>query len=240
MHGLTVIQTADMHGRLTPSIAGALAALKRERNALLFDCGDALDAPNYAPRLTQSRAATAMNTAGYDAMALGNREYGWRSGTLTAKLGALDFPVLAANLLMPPGSNAPIRASTVIERGALRVGVFGIAPNMAPAGSLMHHSSDIRFAEALPSAEQALASLAGRCDLTIGLLHWGPSMEQQRELVSQLDGLDLALVGHWHVSSGSLELVEAVTISRCGSHATQAAVLELSSDGWRQELVDLQ
>ncbi len=239
MGELVVIQTADMHGRLTGQCARALATLKQDYGALLLDCGDALDAANYLPKLSASRVAAAMNEAGYDAMALGNREYGWRSGTLAAKLAGLSFPVLAANLLAPPGATSPVRPSTVIERGGTRVGVFGLAPNMAPAGSLAQRSSDIRFAEAVSAAGQALADLAGQCDLTIGLIHWGRSMAQQRDLVSALRGLDLALMGHWHVDGGSLEQVGETTISRCGSHAAQAAVLRLCADGWSQELVSL-
>ena len=90
MGELVVIQTADMHGRLTGQSARTLAALKSEHRALLLDCGDALDAANYLPKLSASRAAAAMSEAGYDAMALGNREYGWRSGTLAAKLADLE------------------------------------------------------------------------------------------------------------------------------------------------------
>lgn len=239
MGELVVIQTADMHGRLTQQSARVLAALKSEHRALLLDCGDALDAANYLPKLSASRAAAAMREAGYDAMALGNREYGWRSGTLAAKLAGLSFPVLAANLLAPPGVVSPVQSSTVIERGGTRVGVFGLAPNMAPAGSLAQRSSDIRFGDPVSAAEQALADLAGRCDVTIGLIHWGRSIAQQRDLVSSLAGLDLALMGHWHVNEGSLERIGETTVSRCGAHATQAAILCLCADGWSQELVSL-
>lgn len=240
MGELVVIQTADMHGRLTVGGARVLAALKARHDALLLDCGDALDAANYIPRLTASGAAGAMNEAGYDAMALGNREYGWRSGTLAAKLGSLNFPVLAANLLAPPAPGCPVRASTILERGGLRVGVFGLGPNMAPAGSLAQRSSDIRFSDPEAAAREALAEMVGRCNLTIALIHWGRSMAQQRELVSSLAGPDLALMGHWHVDEGSLERVGETTISRCGSHATQAALLRLCDGVWSQELVSLQ
>lgn len=240
MGELVVIQTADMHGRLTGQGARTLAALKAEHGALLLDCGDALDAANYLPKLSASRAAAAMGEAGYDAMALGNREYGWRTGTLAAKLAGLSFPVLAANLLAPPGVASPVQASTVIERGGTRVGVFGLAPNMAPAGSLAQRSSDIRFGDPVSAAQHAIADLAGRCDLTIGLIHWGRSMAQQCDLVSSLAGLDLALMGHWHVEEGSLERIGETMISRCGAHAMQAAVLRLCAAGWSQELVSLQ
>ncbi len=239
MGELVVIQTADMHGRLTGQSARTLAALRAEHGALLLDCGDALDAANYLPRLSASRAAAAMGEAGYDAMALGNREYGWRSGTLAAKLAGLNFPVLAANLLAPPSVACPVQASTVIERAGTRVGVFGLAPNMAPAGSLAQRSSDIRFGDPVSAAKQALKELAGRCDVTIGLIHWGRSIAQQHDLVSSLAGLDLALMGHWHVNDGLLERIGETTISRCGAHATQAAVLRLGADGWSQELVSL-
>ncbi len=229
-----------MHGRLTQEIAGRLRELKRREGALLFDCGDALDAPNYLPLPRKPDIVAAMNSAGYDAMALGNREYGWRRSTTARKLSGLVFPVLSANMVTGDGYPQVVRASVSLTTDGLTVGVFGISPNMAPAGSLAQRTSDVQFIAAERAARQALARLSQENDIVIGLLHWGTNMEEQMQLIQRLEGLDLALAGHWHVETGSLTFIGDIAVSRCGCRGREAAVLRRQSDGrWEQELVSL-
>jgi len=112
---------------------------------------------------------------------------------------------------------------------------------MAPSGSLAQRTSDAQFLDAETAGQQAIAALRPNSDLIIGLLHWGTSLQQQTELVAKLPGLDLALAAHWHVRAGSLMQVGDTAVSRCGSHARQAAILRRQPNGdWEQELVGLQ
>lgn len=240
MTQITVIQTADLHGRLNMQTADYLRQLKSEHDALLFDCGDALPHPNYLHMPGCRRAIEAMNAAGYDAMAMGNREFGWRSSTTAAKLTGLQFPVLSANLTARTNLPAPVKPWLLLQHGERVAGVFGISPDMAPVGSLMGRTSDLGFTDPICAAKQTLECLREQCDLTIGLLHWGTAEEQENRLIPALQGLNLALMGHWHVRQGELSHVGAVTVSRVAYHGRQAAILRLQSDGrWHQELVDL-
>jgi 5'-nucleotidase / UDP-sugar diphosphatase len=220
--------------------ASLLRQLKQHEGALLLDCGDALTYPNYLRIPGRPRAIETLNAAGYDAMAMGNREYGWRSSTTAAKLSGLNFPVLSANLSARGTTPQPVKPLVILPCGQLQVGVFGISPDMAPAGSLARRTSDLSFTDPVQAARRALDHLRDRCDLTLGLLHWGTNPQVQAELVESLQGLDLALMGHWHVRDGSLTQVGTVTVSRSAYHARQAAVLRLQPDeSWEQELVDL-
>ena len=241
MTPITVIQTADMHGRLTLQIATRLAEFKRGESALLFDCGDSLDLPNYLPLPRTPEVIAAMNAAGYDAMALGNREYGWRRSTTAAKLAGLEFPVLCANIASGGADSEILKPYITLRLGECTIGVFGLSPNMAPSGSIAQRTSDVRFIDAEEAGQQAIADLRSESDIIIGLLHWGTNMEQQTRLVEKLPGLDLALAAHWHVTAGSLMQVGDVAVSRCTCHARQAAILRRQPDGdWEQELVGLQ
>ncbi len=241
MAEIAFIQTADTHGRLNAALAQQLGALKHKENALLFDCGDALDSANYLPRVGPglSRVAVAMNTAGYDAMVMGNREYGWTRAATEGKLAGLEFPVLSANLAAVDSYDA-ILATTVIEYAGHRIGVLGLSPNMAPDGSLAHRASNQAFRDAEEAGLDALASLRPECDLVVGLIHWGTTIREQEELVTRLKGLDIALMGHWHVLTGSLTVMGGTVMSRCTCHAREAAIVRLLPDGcWEQEMVKL-
>ncbi len=252
MTPLTLIQTADMHGKLTMEIARRLGDLKLRHNALLLDCGDALDAPNYlpSPAIPPARispVAAAMNAAGYDAMAMGNREYGWRGSTINAKLAGLQFPVLSANIVLQ--DTRIVRSTLTLQAGDYTVGLFALTPNMAPAGSLAQRTSDIQFIDPEQAAHSAIADLRTHAEgalkptIIIALMHWGvetgPEGDQAR-LIHSLPDLDLVLAGHAHVEAGALDNIGPTTVSRCASHAREAAILRLETDGtWHQELVKL-
>ncbi len=252
MTPLTLIQTADMHGKLTMEIAGRLGDLKLRRNALLLDCGDALGAPNYLPSpaippVRISPVAAAMNAVGYDAMAMGNREYGWRGSTINTKLAGLEFPVLSANIVLQ--DTRIVRSTLTLQAGEHTVGLFALTPNMAPAGSLAQRTSDIQFIDPEQAARSAIADLRTHADgalkptIIIALMHWGveigPDGDQAR-LIHNLPDLDLVLAGHAHVEVGALDNIGPTAVSRCASHAREAAVLRLETDGtWHQELVKL-
>lgn len=240
MTELTVIQTADTHGRLREATASRLAALKRRHDALLFDCGDALGTPNYAPAIGVEGIAKVMNRAHFDAMAMGNREYGLLRGMTESKLRPFRFPVLSANLAAGTPTIASVEPSAIFDHGDLTVGVFALSPDMTPSGSLAHRVSGVSFGAAKESAVRAVRVLGAECDLVIALLHWGHSMDEQVELIEAVDGLDLVLAGHMHVTGGSFETINDTPVSRCASHAKEAAILQFDGRDWSQRLVDLQ
>ncbi|MEI6504220.1 MAG: hypothetical protein WCP21_24675, partial [Armatimonadota bacterium] len=112
---LCLLHTADLHDHLTPAKAARLRELRIERQALLLDSGDALKSPNLVAQPWPERAIRLMNDAGYDAMCVGNREYGLTWGAMRAKTGEARFPVLSANLL-PRGAASPPRQRWAIVK----------------------------------------------------------------------------------------------------------------------------
>lgn len=66
-----------------------------------------------------------MNDVGFCAMTLGNHEFDWGSSVLTPNSELADFPFLAINVTY---NGAPVdycRASTVVERGGVKIGIIG-------------------------------------------------------------------------------------------------------------------
>jgi len=129
-----ILHTADFHNRLTPERAAKIKALKEaEPAALLLDAGDAVKAGNLAAQPGGEPTLRLMSEAGYDAMAMGNRESHPTRAVLRVKLRDARFPVLAANLM---AKRKPVPAKVeeyiIIESlpGDITVGVFGLAPQV--------------------------------------------------------------------------------------------------------------
>lgn len=234
---LQLLHTADLHHRLTPARAEWLRELRETHQALLFDCGDAIQAPNIFALPWPERAIRLMNQAGYDAMCLGNREYSWRRSGLLRKTGEAFFPVLSANLVARRGSLGHIRRWTILEAAdQVRVGVFGLTEMMIEPGAWWERLAASRFIPPLQAAQEAVAALREKVDVIVALTHYGRGNED--ELIT-IRGLDLVLCGHQHVACPSLKVVKGVAVARTFHHARGVSALTYDGAHWRQESVTM-
>lgn len=233
---LRLIHTADLHHRLTRPLAERLAQLKAERGALLLDSGDAISAPNFLAWPWPEPTLQWMNLAGYDAMAVGNREYCWSRWGLIAKTRGASFPVLAANLHPHRGDLGRLQRWTVLTSPTgVRVGVLGLTQVMIRPGSWAARLASSRFSEPLAAAAEAVAALGERCEVIVALTHYGQGNEG--ELSAVLPPGSVVLCGHWHVAQPTLQVCGEVTVARTYHHAQGAAVLHYDGSQWTQEEV---
>ncbi len=238
---LTIIHTADLHGRLDRRGAEALRFLAEQTGALLLDSGDAIAAGNVYVRADEP-VLEAMNAAGYHAMAMGNREFFFRRAGLVRKTGQARFPVLAANVLPLSGELGRVRRWTVIEVEGQRVGLFGLAPTMIAPASFAERFSDLRFITWEGAAVEAVEALRDDAQWLVALSHRG--LEDDRALAKLCPQLDAILGGHSHDACTEMVGVRPTVISHPGHHARSAAVIsiERGEDGRNQveaRIVDL-
>ncbi len=66
-----------------------------------------------------------MNGVGFSAMTLGNHEYDWGSQVLTPNSQLAEFPFLAINVTYNGKAVDYCKASTVVEKGGIKVGIIG-------------------------------------------------------------------------------------------------------------------
>lgn len=233
---LRLIHTADLHHHLTRPRAERLAQLKAKQGALLLDSGDALSAPNILAWPWAEPTLKWMNLAGYDAMAVGNREYCWYRWGLIAKTRGANFPVLSANLHPRRGNLGHLQRWTVLTSPTgVRVGVFGLTQVMIRAGSWAERLAASRFSEPVTAAQEAVAALRERCEVIAVLTHYGQGNE--RELSAVLPPGSVVLCGHWHVAEPTLERVGQVAVARTYHHALGASWLHYDGSQWTQEEV---
>ena len=86
---IRIYHTSDLHDRR--GIVAPLRALREERPGLLFDCGDALRGSQSVYHRSEPIVAE-MDAAGYDAQAIGNREFHYLFGLLRRACAANASP----------------------------------------------------------------------------------------------------------------------------------------------------
>ncbi|MCX7288794.1 MAG: metallophosphoesterase [Rhodobacterales bacterium] len=242
---LRLIATSDLHACLLPydycanrAVAGRslsevsrqIAAARAEvPNSLLFDNGDFLqgnplaDYVASAPRRRRAHPViTAFNTLGYDAVTLGNHEFNYGIGFLSAALAQAQFPVVSANIATRLGTS-PARDKTFVPPFAilrrkmvdsaghthtLRIGVIGFAPPQIAVWDRDHLGDRIRMRDILASARAWLPRLRARgADVIVALAHSGigpaepeDGMENAATALAALPEVDAVIAGHSHLT----------------------------------------
>lgn len=218
---LTIIHLNDTHSTFAPlgprtaslkgtvgGIARAATILRRLRSAnphaILLHAGDySMGDISYnvffgVPELK------VLKELGCDAMAIGNHEWDLGPSTLLAALdsafSAGGFPLLSANTRLDDPALARLRGyiipATVVRRGGLKVGIFGLTTMMSntlssPAPAII----DTPFGRA---AETVTLLRKEGCRPIICLSHLGAATD--RALAALVPGIDIIVGGHDHRS----------------------------------------
>ena len=225
--GFVFLHTADLHNRLSPSVADRLAEMKGEHEgALLLDAGDAIGAGNLGFRPGGEPILRRMGEIGYDAMAMGNRESHPFRRVLERKLRDAAFPVLAANVRSErhplPGN---VHSHVLFDTPAGKVAVIGLAPLMTRADSLWSRVTDYVFDDAIATAEGLSSRLRKEADLVVCLSHCGARIDAE---IAALKDVDLVLGGHSHAERVSQGSGEALVVHP-GHHGGHVARTEMTS-----------
>lgn len=190
---LRIIVTGDLHGSLEPyvdsrgyrsggmsAMAAVVEAARRECappacTALLVDAGDVFSGTPASDLDHGRSAAAAYGFVGYDAAAVGNKEFDWGIDTLSALARAARFPLLAANVRYRDGRRIPgLRADTIIVRGGVRVGLVGVASQLTPETTVPRFVAPLAFEDPAAAIDSAAARLRARgAGVVIALTHTG-------------------------------------------------------------------
>lgn len=216
MASITILHTNDFHNKLTPQQAERIRRLKQEsENPLLLDCGDAIWSGNIYFRPGGEPILELMNQAGYDAMAMGNREFHFLESGLRCKIGWARFPVLSANIRpTKPGVDLPTRPYVTFDVAGKRVVVFGLTVPMITERMLVKRVSSYVFDDPLETAAALVPELRPKADLLIALTHIG--LAKDRELAASVSGVDLIVGGHTHAVLEQPEFVGGTAIVQAG------------------------
>jgi 5'-nucleotidase len=226
--------TSDMHDRR--GFVPRLRALRDEKPGLLFDCGDSLRGSQtmYYPHEPIVRE---IDAAGYEAQAIGNREFHYLYAALRARAAMMDHPLVCTNLLDTKGRDLPFLHSLSIRTDGTTVHVLGLLIMQYPAGSPWERVFGWRFLDPWDAVAPYAAQVPDG-DLLLVLSHVGLSLD--RELAKRIPRIDLILGGHSHDTLYAPEYVGGVPIVHAGPYAQYVSRTEMRRDerAGRYEIVD--
>ena len=222
---------------------------------LVVDAGDfamgTLYQSVYAEEALELRLLGAM---GFDATTYGNHEFDYGSNKLaemllSAKASGEPLPQLLVSNINWDGSTgehtATLKAAmeaygakpyTVIERGGVRIALFGLlgkdADECAP-------TSGLDFADIIESAKQTVATIKQneQADMIVCLSHSGtdkdPSLSEDELLAAAVPEIDFIVSGHTHTTLANGIRVGDTMIGSVGEYGENIgkAVLQKRADG---------
>ncbi len=264
---LRLIATNDFHGALEPrpdatgrlrgGAAHLAAGIARARagcvspacETLLLDGGDQFQGTP-ASNLAFGRPVVELfNVMGYAAAAVGNHEFDWGQDTLRARMREAKYALLAANVRYADGRDVPwIRDDTLITRGALKIGVVGVATTLTPTTTRASNVADLRFVDPVPVVDSLARRLRARgADYVVVVAHEGAFCDRDgvancRGLVVDLarrlrEPVDAIVSGHTHSLVSTI--VNGIPIVQSRSSGTAFGVVDLGPDGSRPQVRDV-
>lgn len=222
MLNITILHTNDFHGKMPPLAQEIIAKEKAlSPNPVLLDAGDAVSSGNIYYRPGGEPILAKMTELGYNAMAMGNREFHFLAAGLRSKVKLACFPVLSANLRDKAGEIGPtISPYAIIECAGVNIAVFGLCvPMITKKMRLASRVSPYWFEDPVQAASLLVPQLRGMADVVVALTHIG--LKRDLELAGAVDGIDIIVGGHSHsvlpepIKAGRTAIVQAGWWGHC-------------------------
>jgi 2',3'-cyclic-nucleotide 2'-phosphodiesterase (5'-nucleotidase family) len=221
---IRLYHTSDLHNHR--GFVTRLRALRDERAGLLFDCGDSLRGSQTIYYRNEPIIAE-LDAAGYDAQAIGNREFNYLFPLLRARARKMMHPLVCSNLLDTKGRELPFLSSMTMRFDETTIHVLGLLIMQYPVGSPYERIFGWRFLDPW----DAVAPYAERIpdgDMLLVLSHVGLTLD--RQLAQRIPRIDLILGGHSHDTLFKPETHNGVPIVHAGPYGQYVSRTELAYD----------
>ena len=219
---LTILHTSENHGHWTPVEVSKVseggiarrATLVRELraetpNTLLLDSGDISQGTLYFTQYKGAEGRDFYNLLGYDAVVTGNHDFDLGPKSLADNLltGA-KFSMVAANMdfSREPELAGKIQPAVIKTVGGERIGIFGLVTEETAITS--SPGPNVKVMDPTQAARDAVAKLSAQGVNKIVLLsHLG--FPADRELASEVPGIDVIVSGHTETLMGDPAKIDA-------------------------------
>jgi 2',3'-cyclic-nucleotide 2'-phosphodiesterase (5'-nucleotidase family) len=233
---LRIYHTSDLHDHR--GIAAPLRLLREREPGLLFDCGDSLRGSQTVYHRREPIIAE-IDSARYDAQAIGNREFHYLFGCLRARAARMHHPLVCTNLLDTKGRDLPfVRSVRLASASGPPVHLLGLLIMQYPIGSAWERVFGWRFLDPIAVVNEFSARIPLGEALVV-LSHLGLSLD--RKLAAAVPRIDLLLGGHSHDTLPQPLYVGDVPIVHAGPYGKFVSRTELdwSRTRWRVQRFDL-
>lgn len=232
---LRIYHTSDLHDHR--GIAHPLRALRDRDPGLLFDCGDSLRGSQTMYHRNEPIIGE-IDAAGYDAQAIGNREFHYLFGCLRSRAAQMRHPLVCTNLIDTKGRDLPFTRSHTIDANGTRIHLLGLLIMQYPVNSAWERVFGWRFLDPAAAIREFSEGIPQGEPLIV-LSHLGLSLD--RKLAAAVPRIDLLLGGHSHDTLAQPEYVNGVPIVHAGPYGkfVSSTLLEPAGARWRVESFDL-
>lgn len=206
---------------------------------MLFDSGDFSQGSAYYNLYKGEVEVSLMNEMKYDAATIGNHEFDFGMDNMKRIYSMAQFPIVCANYdFSGTVLEGLVKPYVILEREGLRIGVFGLSPQMDGLVSAENYKG-VKFEDPVSAAERVVGLLRGQehCDVVICLSHLGWDIEgiDDVEVIPATRGIDVVLGGHSHTYFEHPEIVKNadgkdVICNQMGKNGRYVGVLHLHVD----------
>lgn len=206
---------------------------------LLFDSGDFSQGSAYYNLYKGEVEVSLMNEMKYDAATIGNHEFDFGMDNMKRIFSMAQFPIVCANYdFSGTVLEGLVKPYVILEREGLRIGVFGLSPQMDGLVSAENYKG-VKFEDPVSAAERVVGLLRGQehCDVVICLSHLGWDIEgiDDVEVIPATRDIDVVLGGHSHTYFEHPEIVKNadgkdVICNQMGKNGRYVGVLHLHVD----------
>lgn len=221
---MRIYHTSDLHDRR--GIVPRLRELREGRPGLLFDCGDSLRGSQTLYHREEPIVGE-IDAAGYDAQAIGNREFHYLFPLLQARAARMHHPLVCTNLLDTKNRPLPFLRSLTFERDGVRIHVVGALVMQYPTGSAWERVFGWRFLDPWDAIEP-YARVVPDGEMLVVLSHVGLRLD--RRLAREVPRIDVLLGGHSHDTLFEPEFAGDVPIIHAGPYGRYVSQSELEYD----------
>ncbi|MGQ0764982.1 MAG: bifunctional metallophosphatase/5'-nucleotidase, partial [Gemmatimonadota bacterium] len=175
------------------------------------------------------------------ASALGNHEFDWGLDTLRARMREARYRFMAVNVTDTLGNDVDwIPNDTLIDLGALKVGVVGVLTVATPTATRFTNVAGFHFRDPAPLVDRQVRSLRARgADVVLVAAHAGASCE--RDDISRCEGeiiemagklterVDGIVAGHLHRAASTT--VKGTAITQAYTKGTAIGIIDIPLEG---------
>ena len=205
--GITFVITGEQLGRLAPcgcteEQVGGLARRARVvsevrrqtgRDVVLLDNGGLVPQGGRQQEIKHALTLLAMDEMGYDAVGVGMKDLGIGLSTLEAQAEGWGFGVLSSNLRRTNGGYPFERQRLIPLESGRTVGVFALMGRLF-ADEVARVAQGLEVADPIETAGEVVGKLRADSDVIVLLSH--APIEETREIVRAVKGIDLAVTGY--------------------------------------------
>jgi 2',3'-cyclic-nucleotide 2'-phosphodiesterase (5'-nucleotidase family) len=229
---MLIYHTSDLHDRR--GFAARLSALRSERPGLLFDCGDSLRGSQTVFHRREP-VLEEIDRAGYDAQAMGNREFHYLFACVRQRAAQMHHPLICSNLVDLKGRALPFQRRLTIRFEGTPVHLLGLLVVQYPSGSPCERLFGWRFLDPVAAVSDLSRDIPQDEPLVV-LSHLG--LSRDRKLAAAVPRISLLLGGHSHDTLERPEVSAGVPIVHAGPYGRFVSRSGLRFDDGRWRLQD--